>query len=293
MVHEVRTAGDSAENCRKDAAFAENYRLWYLGAMNDWLYRTPTALHGKSVFRLGLAANFGIDEDGVRAAMDRGVNLFLWTLRTGGLKSPLRQALKERRESVAVVGYAAIGWFGWGVRSGAEKLLKKLGTDYLDVYQLGWLGVSSAWTSAIERELLHLRDSGKVRALSVSIHDRQRAGQLARSSPLDMLMIRYNAAHPGAEQDIFPSLSAGRPSILAYTATAWRRLLKRPRGWDGGPMTAGDCYRFQLSSPYVDMALMGPANRVQLEENLAALEKGPLSPAEDHWIREFGKAVHG
>ena len=261
--------------------------------MNEWLYRTPSAFGGKQLFRLGLAANFGIDEDGVRAAMDRGVNLFLWTMRAKGLANPLRAALKERRDSVAVVGYAQIGWFGWGVRRGAEKLLRKLGTDYLDVYQLGWVGVGAAWTSATERELVHLRESGKVRAIGVSIHDRPRAGGLAASSPLDLLMIRYNAAHPGAERDIFPQVRDHKPTIMAYTATSWRRLLKRPAGWNGEVMTAGDCYRFQLSSPHVDVALMGPANRAQLDDNLAALAKGPLSAEEDKWMREFGRTVHG
>ncbi|WP_437542395.1 aldo/keto reductase [Sorangium sp. So ce327] len=261
--------------------------------MDDWLHRAPTALRGKRIFRLGLAASYGIDEDGVRAAMDRGVNLFLWTMRSGGLGNPLREALKGRRDSVAVVGYAQLGWFGWGVRRGAEKLLRELGTDHLDVYLLSWLGVGSAWTSATERELVHLRESGKVRALGVSIHDRPRAGGLAESSPLDLLMIRYNAAHPGAERDIFPHVRESKPSILAYTATAWRRLLKQPKGWDRPAMTAGDCYRFQLSSPHVDLALTGPKSRAEVEANLDALAKGPLTADEQAWMREFGRAVHG
>jgi predicted aldo/keto reductase-like oxidoreductase len=58
-------------------------------------------------------------------------------------------------------------------------------------------------------------------------------------------------------------------------------------------MSAGDCYRFQLSSPQVDVALMGPSNRAQLDENLNALDRGPLTPDEDQWMRAFGKAVHG
>lgn len=261
--------------------------------MNEWLFRTPSAFPGKQLFRLGLAANFGIDESGIEAAMDRGVNLFLWTRRAKDLARPLRKALAARRESVAVVGYATIGWFGWGVRQGAESLLRKLGTDYLDVYQLGWVGVGAALNSSTERELIHLRESGKVRAISVSIHDRARAGALARSSALDMLMIRYNAEHPGAERDIFPHLAARKPTILAYTATSWRRLLKTPKGWGGPTMTAGDCYRFQLSSPHVDLALMGPANRAQLEENIAALEQGPLSADEQQWMREYGRRIHG
>jgi aryl-alcohol dehydrogenase-like predicted oxidoreductase len=260
---------------------------------SDWLHATPSAFRGKRIHRLGLAANYGIDEAGVRSAMDRGVNTFLWTMRAKGLKNPLREALKSRRDETAVIGYAKIGWFGWGVRSGVESLLRELGTDHLDVYLLGWVGVGAALTSATERELVHLRESGKVRSIGVSIHDRPRAGELAAHSPLDLLMIRYNAAHPGAEREIFPKKRGADPSILAYTATAWRKLLKAPKGWTGPTMSAGDCHRFQLSSPHVDFALTGPANAAQLNENLDALEKGPLSEEEQTWMRAYGKAVHG
>jgi predicted aldo/keto reductase-like oxidoreductase len=58
-------------------------------------------------------------------------------------------------------------------------------------------------------------------------------------------------------------------------------------------MTAGDCYRFCLSNEAVDVTLTGPASQAQLDENLAAIAKGPLTNEEDAWMREFGKAVHG
>jgi aryl-alcohol dehydrogenase-like predicted oxidoreductase len=145
-----------------------------------------------------------------------------------------------------------------------------------------------------------------VRALGVSIHDRERAGKLAADSPLDLLMIRYNAAHPGAERDIFPHLAKRQPNIVAYaseppgeqvplgyTATSWRKLLRAPGGWNGKVMTAGDCYRFCLSSPHVEVCLTGPASTAQLDENVAAIDKGPLSEDEATWMRSFGKAVHG
>jgi len=48
---------------------------------------------------------------------------------------------------------------------------------------------------------MKLKEEGKVRALGVSIHDRQRVGQLAEDSPLDALS-RYSAVHPSAECDI-------------------------------------------------------------------------------------------
>ena len=197
------------------------------------------------MFRLGLAANYGIDEAGVRSAFERGMNYVFFTTR-GKLAKPLREALARDRDKIVVAAGPTLGFFGGSVRRSAERTMKKLGVEYLDIFQLMWLGVGSAWTDATLKELRHLKESGKVRALGVSIHDRQRAGKLAEDSPLDMLMIRYNAAHPGAERDIFPHLAKRQPHIVAYTATSWRKLMHRPKGWTGKVATAGDCYRFCL-----------------------------------------------
>ncbi|MCA9623641.1 MAG: aldo/keto reductase, partial [Myxococcales bacterium] len=125
------------------------------------------------------------------------------------------------------------------------------------------------------------------------IHDRPRAGRLAVESPLDLLMIRYNAAHPGAEQDIFPRYAERRPITVAYTATSWGKLLQRPKGWDGPIMSPGQCYRFCLSSPHVDVVLCGADSTAHLTEDLAALQEGPLVEEEDAFVRRFGHAVHG
>lgn len=84
-----------------------------------------------------------------------------------------------------------------------------------------------------------------------------------------------------------------RRSVTAYTATRWRKLLKRPRGWDGKVPTAGDCYRFCLAEPKVSVVLTGPKNRTQLEANLDAVRTGPMPDDELCWMREFGKVVHG
>jgi hypothetical protein len=104
-------------------------------------------------------------------------------------------------------------------------------------------------------------------------------------------MIRYNAAHPGAETDIFPHVDPQRHCVVSYTATCWKALLKRPKGWDGAVPTAGDCYRFALSSPHVNVTLTGPASLEQLRENLQALEKGPLADDERAMFRELGPMV--
>ena len=272
---------------------------------DSFTHRTIPAL-GKRAFRLGLACNYGLDAPGFEQALERGMNYVFWTsMRTSHLRAPLQSALRRRREDMIVACGPTLGYFGGSVRRGAESLLRELGTEYLDVLHLFWLGKTSAWTDGTSEALLRLKEEGKVRAIAISIHDRERAGRMVKDSPIDLFMIRYNAAHPGAERDIFPHLptsatasttaaeGARKPAIVAYTATSWRKLLKRPGGWTGPVMTAGDCYRFCLSSPHVDVTLTGPKNLAQLEESLDALGRGPLSAEENGWMRAFGAHVHG
>ena len=259
--------------------------------MSDFTHREVERF-GKRIFRLGLSGSFSLDEAGCREALER-VQYVFWSPRMRALTPALRDALASDRERYVVSAGPLFGYFPGAVRRATEEALRTLGIDQLDVFQLYWLGKMSAFTGAVQEEMVQLREEGKVRVLGVSIHDRPRAGKLAEDSILDLLMIRYNAAHPGAEQDVFPHLPRRHPVVVAYTATAWRKLLRSPRGWRGKVPTAGDCYRFCLSSPHVDVVLTGPRSAAELRENLAALDKGPLSRQEMEEIRAFGSAVHG
>lgn len=247
----------------------------------------------RPVHRLGLSATFGLDERGIQAAFERGLNYVFWNPYAFRLTKVLASLPAAQRDALVVATGPTLGFTAGAVRRRVERALSVLRRDCLDVVQLYWLGKTSAWRQAVVEELQRLKDEGKVRAMGVSIHDRKRAGQLAADSPLDLFMVRYNAAHPGAEQDVFPHLDRRHPAVVAYTATAWRRLLKRPRGWDGPVPTAGDCYRFCLSNPQVDVVLCGPANLQQLEDDLHAVEQGALSEEQMQQMRAFGRKVHG
>ena len=248
----------------------------------------------KEVFRLGLAGNFGIDGPDVQKALtEYGLNYIFWTPRMKRATEAVKTVLSHDREKYVVATGPTTAWWSSNIRRYVEKSLSILQTDYLDVLQIFWVGVLASWTPANLEEMLKLKEEGKVKAIGISIHNRKRAGQLAAESPLDLFMIRYNAAHPGAEEDIFPHLSPQKHTVTAYTATRWRKLLKRPKGWDGEVPTAGDCYRFCLTDPHVDVVLTGPKTMSQLEENLAAVKEGPLNEDRMAWMRKFGKVVHG
>lgn len=240
----------------------------------------------------------GIDAAGFEHALDRGLDYVFWThLRTGSIKPVLKKALAKDRSRYVVATGPTIGYFGTTVRSAAESVLRDLGTDYIDVFQLFWLGKTSAWTDGTIDALTKLKEEGKIRTIGISTHDRPRAGEMAKSEAerLRLFMLRYNAAHPGAEKDVFPHLPTDdtKQAVVAYTATSWRKLLKKPSKWTGSAMTAGDCYRFCLTNPYVDVVLAGVKSVAELDANIAAIEKGPLSADEESWMRAYGKMVHG
>jgi len=259
--------------------------------VDDFAHRDVPAL-GRRLFRLGLSGSFGLDEAGCREALER-VQFVFWSPRMKALTTALRDALARDRDRYVVAAGPLLGYFPGAVRRAVDGALRSLRVDRLDVLQLYWLGKMSAFTGAVQEEMRRLREEGKVRAVGASTHDRTRAGRLARESILDLLMIRYNAAHPGAEQDVFPYLGARRPAIVCYTATAWRKLLRAPRGWREKVPSAGDCYRFCLSNPHVDVVLSAPRNAAELRENLAAVEAGSLPAGDMAWMRAFGRAVHG
>ncbi len=261
-------------------------------------FKSPTTLGrtGLSVSRLGFGASYPAPAEAMEKAFhQRGVNFFLWG---SGRKAPMREALRNlvrsQRDQI-VIAFQTYDKGGMLMRHFHEKGLRRLGVDHVDLLLLSWMrGVPRG---RMLDTALKLKEEGKVRYLGISIHDRPLAGRIAADpdSPIDALMIRYNAAHAGAEQDFFPHIPENKaPGIIAFTATRWGQLVntkKMPFG--EAPLTAADCYRFALSSGKVDVCLTGPRTMEELEGGMKAMDLGPLSEEEMERVRRIGKYVYG
>ena len=268
---------------------------------SDFAFRVLPVIE-KEVFRMGIAGNYGIDSSDVRWAAENGANYWIWGASFKKITAGIKEVIGKDREK-NVVSLLGWGFFGWQVRQSIEKALRTLNTDYLDVFKLGWLGRTSTYSRGVVDTLLKLKQEGKIKAIGTSIHDRKRAGKLALDSELDLLMIRYNAKHTGAEEDIFPYLKKRNPSVVSYTALAWQQLINPIKDiemppWPGSreaakipPLTPELCYRFVLSNPHVHLVLTGPKNREQLMMNFRAMQQGALTTEELDWIRQYGKQV--
>jgi predicted aldo/keto reductase-like oxidoreductase len=229
--------------------------------------------------RIGLGAAYGIGERGVHQAFERGVRFFLWgALPKADFGAGLRSLAKQHREPlrIAVQSYARRGW---AIRPGVEVARWRLNTDYLD-----WLCLAN-WSTLPPAEVLdaaaQLQERGVVRNVMISCHHRPAFREFLATPGLAGWMLRYNAAHRGAETEVCPlAAGPGRPALIAYTALRWGTLLD-PRYAPPGepPLTAVEAYRFVLSNPAVDLCLAGPRNDAELAAALTALDQGPLDEA--------------
>ena len=167
--------------------------------------------------------------------------------------------------------------------------LGELETDYLDVATYYYVEHADEWDEIVApggaaEVLEEARTDGRLRAIGLTSHQRPLAAHFAESGRLDLLMIRYNAAHRGAEQEVFPVAQARGLPIVAFTCLRWGALLHGTPDDppDFVPPSAADCYRFVLTEPAVSVALMAPDSAAELAENLAILDDWRTLTAEEH-----------
>ncbi|XXY49868.1 hypothetical protein WME91_01800 [Sorangium sp. So ce269] len=261
--------------------------------------RTTLGRTGLGVSRLGLASNGACRRD-VEWAVDQGINYLYWgSLRRPDFGAAVRHLARSRRAELVVVvqSYARVAAL---VRPSVELALRRLGLDHADVLLLGW------WNEPPDARIVdaarRVCEAGKARHIMISCHRRATFARYIADPTYGAIMVRYNAAHPGAETEVFPHLGPGpaapgdgarpRPGVVAYTATRWGALLD-PRLIPPGepPPRGSDCYRFALTHPDVDVALCGAKTTDEVREALEALARGPMDAEELAWMKRVGAAV--
>ncbi len=249
--------------------------------------------------RLGLATrgNTNLSADDVRHAVERGVTFLNWCGVPDGMSRAVAEMGPRRAEVTVCVQFEA--------RTAAEAerelaaVLGELGGDRVDVLTFYYVEEPEEWRQIVgpggALEFCRTaRERGLVRWLGLTTHQRPLAAEVARSGLLDLLMIRYNAAHRGAEAEVFPVTAGTGMPVVVYTCLRWGALLRPtpddPPGFAVPPAPAW--YRFALQHPAVTVALMAPDDRAELEEDLTVLDAaGPLSAEEYEALAAHGRRV--
>ncbi|MBX3011568.1 MAG: aldo/keto reductase [Caldilineaceae bacterium] len=200
------------------------------------------------------------------------------------------------------------------VQTGLEASLKRLGTDYIDVYHLHGVRPEQYedLVAAVGPTLQQLRQQGKIRFIGIT--------ELTNSDPnhtmlqralqddlWEVMMVGFNLLNQSARQRVFAETQAKGIGVLIMFAV--RLALSRPArlqevlqelaakgeidpqefdqadplGFlvrEGGAVSVPDAaYRFCRDEPGAHVVLVGTGNPDHLQENLASFDRPPLTPA--------------
>jgi predicted aldo/keto reductase-like oxidoreductase len=270
--------------------------------MTDFARETRLSADTPAVCRLGLATrgNGHLTATDVRAAIDAGVNYLNWCGQVDGMSQAIAELSPKQREQVVIAIQLEAREAVQATRE-LEAALRTLKTDTIDVVTFYYVESQAEWDEiaakggGARQVMLAARAAGKVRLLGMTTHQRDLAARIAQTGLLDLLMIRYNAAHRGAETEIFPITRARRMPVISFTAQRWDDLRKPtpedPTGFT--PPSALAWYRFALAQPDISVVLMAPEHGWELEQNLHILRDWrPPTESELQAMRDHGDRVH-
>jgi len=255
--------------------------------------------------------------DVVRAALDLGIN-FIDTAAAYGTEKIVGEAVRGRRDKVIISTKTGIAsWSDPNARpfSGAQvlehldKSLSRLGTDYVDVYNLH--GIVAAQLDYIAAEivpaLMRAREQSKILFFGITEHfgadtDHKMLSAAVPTGIWDVVMVGFNLLNPSARRNVLRLTQAHRVGVQNMFAV--RRALSSPEGLkealdtiakagqlDRSKLEPADplgflredsegivdaAYRFCRHEPGIDVVLTGTGNVEHLKENVASINRGPL-----------------
>ncbi|ANF96626.1 aldo/keto reductase [Paenibacillus bovis] len=280
---------------------------------------TPIGLGTNKVGGHNLFSNLK-DEDGkniVRRALELGIDF----LDTAYIYGPARseeligEVLKEngQRENVVIATKGAHKIEGNDtlidnspafLRQSVEDSLKRLQTDYIDLYYIHFPDKDTPKDEAVG-ELKKLKEEGKIRAIGVSNFSIEQLKQANRHGDVDVLQSNYNLLEREVEQEFFPYLVENKISFVPYFPLASGLLggkytkdtpltdsqKKKPLFQEGNyeknldkidqlrsiaeevnAAVANVALAWYLTRDCIDVVIPGTKNPQQLEDNLKTLD---------------------
>ena len=260
----------------------------------------------------------------IHEALDRGVN-FLDTADlydAGTNEEIVGKAIKGRRDRVILatkVGNRRIpGQDGWVwdasksyILSAVKDSLRRLGTDYIDLYQLHGGTIEDPIDDTIEA-FEQLKQEGVIREYGISSIRPNVIREYVSRSSIVSVMNQYSIVDRRGEEEVFPLLQEHQISVIArgplasgalaanrepakgvldYELDELRELRRKLQDLETPERNLTQlAIRYSLAHPAVAVVIPGASSREQLLQNLAAAEVPELSTKEVELIRSLSKA---
>lgn len=176
----------------------------------------------------------GTDEDEavrtIHAALDAGINVIDTAPVYGFGRSEeiVGRALAEygSRDGIIVATKVGIEWSDGGIRRNSsrerifkevEDSLRRLQTDYIDIYQIHWPDLRTPFSETAEA-MGELYRQEKIRAIGVSNYSPLQMDEFRKVAPLQTAQPPYNIFETAMDKDVLPYCKNNDVAVLAYGA---------------------------------------------------------------------------
>jgi len=187
---------------RKDAvrAIRDSYALGVTS-----IDTAPIYGHGTSEEIVGEAIK-GISRDSIQILTKYGMR---WDLKKGDFAF---KSKKNNGEDIDIYKYAGKE----SIIKECEDSLKRLGTDYIDLYQIHWPDSTTAISESMEA-VGRLIDQGKVRYAGVCNYNAEQMAEAERSLEIISDQVPYSMVKRSIEDELVPYCVNHKKAILAYS----------------------------------------------------------------------------
>ena len=171
------------------------------------------------------------------------------------------------------------------ITAAVEGSLRRLGTDYLDVFFLHRPPAEVIADGTALETLVRLKDRGLVRYYGVCCATTTEALACLRYPEISVLQVPLSLSEPQAINEVLPLAVELKAALVAYRPFAQGALWSDQRLFDSlkknpSRTPAQTALRFVMQLSGVGVVLPGMTSRVHLKENIGALEAPPLTSEE-------------
>ena len=157
--------------------------------------------------------------DAIEVSLSEGINFFDTApgYGNGAAEILLGKALGSRRKDVIVATKVNGSLRKEAVFRECEKSLKRLNTDFIDLYQIHWPDWETPLEETIEA-LDRLRTNGKIRCYGVSNFGKQDLSKALEYGNVVTNQMAYNLIWRNLEKEVVPICEKAKVGILSYSS---------------------------------------------------------------------------
>lgn len=249
----------------------------------------------------------------LNTALDSGINIIDTADCYGHAEEFIGRSVSHRRSEFVVATKCGCNWKGRSrntppklftresVFNNVERSLKRLKTDHVDILQLHNPIIDQVDENDLIDALLEVKRQGKTRWIGMS-SDMPHLPPLTRFEELDVFQVGYQAMQRESEDWIVrlgndhrgfiirSRAAKGQPHYEGTLAHKQDLTISGPGTWvnfdrakldelrDTGDSRVAFMLRYIISLPQAHTIAVGTLSLEHLQENIAAIKRGPLSP---------------